>query len=65
MPTTDIEVCRQDVHDCDAGPASHEPPKDGQYAGLRRVSGPIPWLLFLICIVEVYLPENALSDWQS
>jgi hypothetical protein len=52
MPTTDIEVCPQDVHNTETSP-NVEVPKDDQYAGLRRVAGPIPWLLFLICVVEV------------
>jgi hypothetical protein len=53
MPTSDIEVYPQDVHI--AGRNAHsETPKDEQHAGLRRVAGPIPWLLFLICVVEVW-----------
>jgi hypothetical protein len=53
MPTTDIEVCPQDVHNTETS-TNVEAPKDDQYAGLRRVAGPIPWLLFLICVVEVW-----------
>lgn len=55
MPTTDIEVCPQ-VHD--AGTSINvDAAKDDQYTGLRRVAGPIPWLLFLICVVEVWPPS--------
>jgi len=53
MRTTDIEVCPQDVHNVETS-AHTEAPKGDQYAGLRRVAGPIPWLLFLICVVEVW-----------
>jgi len=54
MPTTDIEICPHDVHlGASSTPDNDEYPKDVQHAGLRRVAGPTPWLLFLICVVEV------------
>ena len=54
MPTTDIEVCPQDVHHGPSSTLDHDDStKHDQHAGLRRVAGPIPWLLFLICVVEV------------
>lgn len=52
MPTTDIEVCPEDVHNAGSS-VQADAPKGDQHAGLRRVAGPIPWLLFLICVVEV------------
>ena len=60
MPTTDIEVCPQDVHTAGAS-TNTEAAKDDQYAGLRRVAGPIPWLLFLICVVEVWSSTSTVS----
>jgi hypothetical protein len=54
MPTTDIEICPHDVHPGTSSTPDHDDaPKHDQHAGLRRVAGPIPWLLFLICVVEV------------
>jgi hypothetical protein len=63
MPTTDIEVCPHDVHHGTSSTLDHDesPKHDQHHAGLRRVAGPIPWLLFLICVVEVRTTKTPLS----
>lgn len=52
MPPLDGDRSKQDVAD------------ERDRSKLRRVPGPIPWILFLICVLEVYLPLSCLQSFR-